>query len=283
VAVLDHDVLFTQNLFGISFHGADHQLAHAVSALLNSSITTFQLAFGGPTWGLERPTVGPEDLLSLRVPDLARCDRKCLASLFKAERAAADAPQSAKAMLRLDEAVFDLYDLELDERTLVEECIPRARHLIFENPSERTTSISYPTREALLTYARQVCRSVDAYLRARGKRHLEGIIYSIPQANTRVAEVMPGATAVRFVMESGPPGDTPVVRDGNPVELQSLEHMLRGRLESEIPPYLNERRQLRIYGSRDLFILKPTENRYWTATAGLNDADLILADHWLRR
>jgi len=32
-----------------------------------------------------------------------------------------------------------------------------------------------------------------------------------------------------------------------------------------------------------MFILKPTEIRYWTATAGLNDADVILADHWLRR
>ena len=38
---------------------------------------------------------------------------------------------------------------------------------------------------------------------------------------------------------------------------------------------------LRIYGDDDLFILKPTEVRYWTRTAGLNDADIILADHWL--
>jgi hypothetical protein len=59
--------------------------------------------------------------------------------------------------------------------------------------------------------------------------------------------------------------------------------MLRGQFESDVPPYLNERRQLRLYGDGDLFILKPTEARYWTRTAGLNDADVILADHWLRR
>ena len=31
----------------------------------------------------------------------------------------------------------------------------------------------------------------------------------------------------------------------------------------------------------EYFILKPAELRYWTRTAGLNDADIILADHWL--
>jgi hypothetical protein len=40
---------------------------------------------------------------------------------------------------------------------------------------------------------------------------------------------------------------------------------------------------LRIYTEDALFILKPSERRYWTQTIGLNDADVILADHWLRR
>ena len=73
-----------------------------------------------------------------------------------------------------------------------------------------------------------------------------------------------------------------VVREGDPADLNALTQLLLGRFETEVPPYLNERRQLRIYGSGDLFILKPAEIRYWTATAGLNDADVILADHWLR-
>ena len=90
-------------------------------------------------------------------------------------------------------------------------------------------------------------------------------------------------TAVRFVMVSGKPGVEPIIRDGDVTDLDKLASMLRGRLETDIPPYLNERRQLRLYGDDDLFILKPTEVRYWTQTAGLNDADVILADHWMRR
>lgn len=94
---------------------------------------------------------------------------------------------------------------------------------------------------------------------------------------------VPGVTAVRFVMAPGGPQDEPVVRDGDPAELQALSALLRGQLETDIPPYLNERRQMRLYGAEDLFILKPTEARYWTRTTGLNDADIILADHWMRR
>jgi hypothetical protein len=98
-----------------------------------------------------------------------------------------------------------------------------------------------------------------------------------------LATGVPGITAVRFVMASGGPRRDAVVREGDPADLAALAQLLLGRLETNVPPYLNERRQLRIYGADDLFILKPTEVRYWTATAGLNDADVILADHWLRR
>jgi len=58
--------------------------------------------------------------------------------------------------------------------------------------------------------------------------------------------------------------------------------LLRGQVNSHIPPYLNERRQVRIYTDSDLSILKPSETRYWTRTAGINDADVILADHWIK-
>lgn len=281
--LLSQDVLFTQNLFGISFADAGTDFAHVISAILNSSITTFQLAFGGPTWGLERPTVGPEDLLSLRIPDLPNCDRGLIAAVVDAEREAATDHEKAGVIHSLDEAVFNLYDLEADERILVRDSVARSRYLVFENRAERYRMVHAPSPDDLKKYAKQVCRSVDAYLRARGQRHLEAVIYTKRITKGDLSAGIPGVTAVRFVMASGAPKQEPVVKEGDPVDLGTLTELLRGRLESEVPPYLNERRQLRIYGADDLFILKPTEIRYWTATAGLNDADVILADHWLRR
>ena len=117
-AVIENDVLYTQNLYGISFAGINRDFAFVLSAILNSAITTFQLAFGGPTWGLERPTVGPEDLLSLRIPRLRECTADALRAAVEAEQRASEIPTDLARLAALDEAVFDLYELEPDERIL---------------------------------------------------------------------------------------------------------------------------------------------------------------------
>lgn len=282
-AVSTKDLLYTQGFFGVSFAKTSRRYAYVLSGILNSSLTAFQFAFGGPTWGLERPTVEPHDLLSLRIPALAACDRSTLDQVIAAEKDAAADSSDLTRLSSLDETVFDLYGLEPDERIVARDSVARARHLIFENRSERAGLIKAPNGTELRAYAGQVAKSVDAYLRARGERHIEAVIYSRRLTKGDLGTGVPGVTAVRFVMVTGKPAAKPVVREGDPADLDALAALLRGRLEADIPPYLNERRQLRLYGADDLFILKPTEIRYWTPTAGLNDADIILADHWLRR
>ncbi len=282
-AVFEHDALYSENFTGVSFATSDQPLGYVLSGILNSSIVSFQLAMGGPTWGLERPTVLPHDLLSLRIPHLNTADTSLLRAVIDAESLAANHPGDHQVLSRLDEAVFDLYDLEHDERVLVRESVSRARYLIFENRGERIGLTASPDSDCLRAYAAQVTGSVDAYLRARNERHLEAIVYPAKLENGNLAAGVPGITAVRFMMAPGGPGEKPVVHIGDAKELGSLTNLLRGQLEADIPPYLNERRQMRLYSDEDLFILKPSETRYWTQTLGLNDADAILADHWVRR
>lgn len=282
-ALSEEDVLYTQGFFGISFADVDRRFGFLLSGILNSSMTAFQFAMGGPTWGLERPTVEPHDLLSIRVPSFDRCDPAAVAAVITAEKSAASRTDDTAALAQLDEAVLDLYDLEPDERVLVRESVSRARHLIFENRGQRIGLTASPDLGRLNAYAAQVTASVDAYLRARNERHLEAVVYPERLEGGDLGAGVPGITAIRFLMAPGGPGEKPVVRIGDPAELQSLASLLRGQLEADIPPYLNERRQMRLYGADDLFILKPSEARYWTQTLGLNDADAILADHWIRR
>ena len=282
-AVHQGDVLYTQNFYGVSFRDADPRFAYALSGILNSSLTAFQFALGGPTWGLERPTVEPHDLLSLRLPDLNKVSHSQLDAVISAEQAAAAEPDDSERLAELDEAVFDLYELEPEERVVASDSVERARHLVFENRKERVGLVVPPQMGDLQDYARQVTLTVNAYLRARGERHLEAIVYTQGLTAADWSAGIPGTTAVRFVMAPGDPSARSVVRDGDPDDLDRLATMLRGQFGSDVPPYLNERRQLRLYGDNDVFIMKPMEVRYWTRTVGLNDADIILADHWLRR
>lgn len=130
-------MLFTQNFYGISFADNDLRYVYAISVVLNSSLTSFQLGFGAPTWGLERPTVEPHDLLSLRLPDLTALDPSIVKRLITAEARAALDPKNPARREVLDEAFFDAYDLDADERTLTCDSVYRARHLVFENRCER--------------------------------------------------------------------------------------------------------------------------------------------------
>jgi hypothetical protein len=280
VSVGIRDVLYTESFYGISFARHGQSAAFALSAILNSSLTTFQLAFGGGAWGLERSTVEPKDLLSVRVPDIF--DKSSpLEGLIKAEASAASTNGSAKFLSALDKEVFDFYDLEPDEAVLADESIERARMLIFEGRVERQRFVKPPTLEALGAYAAATVGVVDRYLRAKGERHLEATVYSQSLMRASWEENSPGLTAVRFSMAAGKANGHPIVHHGGGPELGDIGALLKEKLRSNIAPYINERRLLRVYLDKDLFILKPSELRYWSRAAGLNDADVILGDHWL--
>ena len=281
-AVSEQSVLFNESFYGVSFAGKKLAAARVLSAILNSSLTSFQLAFGGSAWGLERPTVEPNDLLSLRVPDLGKVDAALVKAVLSAEAALADAPDDTQLVAALDHAVCELYGLERDEAILASDGVERARALLFEGRAQRMTLVKRPSSEDLTAYANEVVRTVNAYLRARGKRHLEAVIYPRYIAVGNAIDGTPGVDAVRFAMVAGAPTDGPYVHQGSDAEIARLSALLRGQVSADVPPYLNERRQLRIYDENALFILKPSEARYWTRTAGLNDGDAVLADHWIK-
>lgn len=279
--VSEKSVLFNESFYGVSFAGKKVAAARVLSAILNSSLTSFQLAFGGGAWGLERPTVEPNDLLSLRVPDLRTVDAGLLEAVLSAEADVADAPDDLQLIAALDHAVCELYGLERDELILASDGVQRARALLFEGRAQRMTLVRRPSCNELTDYASEVVRTVNAYLRARGKRHLEAVVYPRNIVAANAVDGTPGVDAVRFAMVTGAPTGVPSVHQGNDAEIARLSALFRGQVSSDVPPYLNERRQIRIYDENALFILKPSEARYWTRTAGLNDGDAVLADHWM--
>ncbi|WP_315827304.1 MULTISPECIES: Eco57I restriction-modification methylase domain-containing protein, partial [unclassified Bradyrhizobium] len=277
-AVSDADLLYTESFYGISFYERNENLAFALSAILNSSITTFQLALGGGAWGLERSTVEPKDLLSVRVPNFFGRGVK-LSPLVKAERLAASNP-SEENLATLDAAVADLYELEPEESVLANESIERARMLIFEGRPERQRFTRPPSPLGLKGYSAAVVSAINNYLRVGGQRHLQATIFRRAVSIADWDAGSSGLLAVRFTMQPGRASAEPIVNISSENELNGLGNFLLSKLQTDIAPYINERRLLRIYLGDDLFIVKPNEVRYWTQTNGLNDADVILADHW---
>lgn len=276
------DLLYTESFYGISFAKGKTDLALVLNGILNSSLTTFQLAFGGSAWGLERTKVKPVDLLALRVPGDISMDEEVVRALVDAEQKLSEDPFNPEALSSLDRAVYELYGLERDEAVVASEAVIRARALQFESRDQRMEFVKAPSATTLGAYAAEVVRTVNAYLRARGKRHLEAVIYGRRFRKVKPGENSSGLTAVKFRMADGAPTNGPIVRHGDDADTDRLAALFHGQESADEPPYLNERRVVRVYRENELFVLKPSEARYWTRTAGLNDADVILADHWIR-
>jgi hypothetical protein len=150
--------------------------------------------------------------------------------------------------------------------------------MVFDSRQERARSAQPPSTDMLSDYAREAAGAINAYLQAKGERHVVADVLVFDAAASGLEDSL---AAVRFRMRAGAPGDlapvhvVPATRDGG------LGGLLGNLTKGATLPYLNERRQLRIYGSDDITFIKPRERRYWSRTAGLNDADVILADHWI--
>jgi hypothetical protein len=192
----------------------------------------------------------------------------------------AAANPSAQTLEALDRVVAEYYGLEPDEGTVADESIERARMLVFEGRAERQRFTRPPSPQGLKSYSAAVIRTINSYLRAIGARHLQATVYerAITVANWEAGSS--GLTAVRFSMCPGAATTEPIIQTSDDKELDSLGKFLLTKLQTDIAPYINERRLLRIYLGDNLFVVKPNEIRYWTQTSGLNDADIILADHW---
>lgn len=279
-AVSEKDLLYNSSFFGISFASSEEGWHHVLSAVLNSSLTTFQLVLGGPNVGLERTTIKPQTIRSLRVPSIAEKSADQLAAVVDAENRVAECGGDLDGLRALDQAVFDLYGLDLEERVLATESVERTRHLSCQRKTDLERILLPPTYDELCQYGKEVLQTVNAYLTTRGARHLRAIIYRDRLSSFPTGTVLDSSIAVRFAVAQGPSGPEPHLRDGDPQELRDLGAKFQGMLSSQGLPYLNESRQVRIYGSEDVTIMKPAQWRFWNRTAGLNDADKILADHW---
>ncbi len=280
VAVSRNDLLYSSSFFGISLSPADEDSLHLLSAVLNSSLTTFQLALGGPNIGLEQTAIKPQTIRSLRIPSLTGAPEHQVAAVVAAEKRNAESSGRPDRLRALDEAVFDLYGLDVEERVLASEAVERTRHLSCQRKSDYERLLLPPTYDELRDYGSEIVQTINAYLEARGAYHVRAIIYRDGLGGFPTGTGLDSSIAIRFATVRGYPSPEPDIREGDHRGLQTVAERIQGMLTSRPPRYLSESRQLRVYGPADVTIMKPAQWRHWNRTSGLNDADKILADHW---
>lgn len=265
-AIAEDDLLYTRDYIGLPAIGINSPKRYFLNGILNSSLAEYFLFLTASVWGVERGTVEAVDLMRLPIPDPAQFLPNLLDNVETIERHIAGKGITDALKRQLDRAVFDLYGLSDTERILVEDTVSMAinRHM------QRASSTAYgrPRADELEAYTAQCIGMMQPFFRALNTHTLKAEIFDVGTAPLAVVKfcIVPIAN------------DQPNVKTVQSRELRTVLDDIASGLPHKIADRVFSRRDVRIYNGDDIFIIKPAQRRFWSRSAGLNDADLILAE-----
>ncbi len=274
VAVLqgqDEHLLFSQSFFG--FHGKTEERLAVFTACVNSVFSVYCLYLSSGRLASYRPSLRVNDVRALPMP---RTSDLSLGSLRN------------MSLEQIDNTVFDLYELNGVHRALVGDFFDVTLQdfkTIQTTPGMRPVWESSTSASALDTYSDWFLRVLQSGFGS--DKGLCATIFRSPDPSAFpfcvVGIHLDWARSERIRYED--------VRDGN--LLGALEQCAQDELSDSLETQAEAiyyRRVSRIYQTLlvkegrkkrnvpTVFLIKPNQERYWTRSVALRDADNVLAD-----
>ena len=267
VAIAERDVVYTRATFGASFSHSHLEAAYLVAGILGSALASWYLLMTGSSIGPWMQRLKPEGVNRMPVPALepsVESDAgKRVIRLVRDFHRRPPGPDDWKA---LDEAVFDLYGLDDEDRIVIRDGLLRAS---WEWKEGRSRSVEPVGVSELQTYARAFLTSMDAWFSATTDMRMRAQVYDLP------ADVP--HRVVRFVLEERPcPSVFEVVRPNG--SLESLLGEISARTEVNVENALVGNIALRVHAEDEVSIVKPAALRHWLGVCGVEDAGEVVRD-----
>jgi len=268
-AFSDADVVFTEKYSGISFLPGQESLAHYINGIINSAVASYFLFLTSSSWGVERDELKPGDLSRLPIPTPNERNTDLVSRIVEIEYQLRTANFSEHGNLKhqLNEAVFELYELDQIERILIEDAVNLTISLRMQR--ESSIALRKPRLDELRLYALQLIGAIQPFLQTLKQRVIVADVIDVRRASLQV---------VKFSFLPVP-GREHVIQVIQAQELKAVLNRIAEQLPQQIADQIFTCRDLRIYNGQDIYIVKPAQKRYWSRSAGLNDADLILSEH----
>ena len=235
-----------------------------LGGILLSSVATWHLLLTGSEFGIHKRKALRQDIVSLPMPsrDILLSDQAAPIS-HAMESIIQNDCYGEPDLEQLDTAVFDAYELEPHERLVVLDGMARAQR---EYVQSRYESDVATTEEQLQLYAGAFLSVINAWQMALGReRYSAEVLVLRSTSPLRVIRFFDG-------------GNGNVTRGDFNAELNDILQQIGSRIRSPIAEHLAAVRELRVHAENELLIIKPAARRFWTAAAGLNDADSALGD-----
>ena len=264
-AVSDRDLVFTKAYYGVSFEQDQSEIAHLLCAILSSSMASWYFLMTGSEFGMGKRRLLRGDVADYPTPDMRKAVHSTYGKtvLDVAARLRSEDTRD-KDWENLDEAVFDLYNLDSVDRMVMRDGLLRAS---WQWRDGRDRSMEPANVDDLKAYVQAFLELIDPWLAISDEYHMRVEVYELGQ-------VCP-IRAVRFVTRThGQPSVVTVHRPEH--ELRDLLDGIGRRMSVPITPQLVGSRDVRVYGPSELVIIKPAARRHWLRVMGLEDADSVI-------
>ena len=264
-AVVEQDAVFADAYYGVSFSGASSETAHLVAGILGSALASWYFLMTGSQFGLWIRQLLLRDVATMPMPDIEESLESDAGNrIVQLSRNFHQQTPDAYDWEALDDAVFDLYELDQAERIVARDGLFRAS---WQWKAGRLESIAPASVNDLEAYSRAFLSTMDAWLSASNRRRMRAEIYEVaPDAPLRV---------IRFVLENTPgPSVVKIIRPDGP--LSSVLAQIGERTEVRLTDELVGLRELRVHTRDEVSIIKPAARRHWLGVCGLEDADAVV-------
>ena len=269
-AYSSEDIVYNESYSGITVTPNISNLVHYLNGIINSSVSSYFLFITASSWGIERNKIMTQDLTLLPIPNPNELESEKSNKLLEIEsqlRQCNDETEEKKLKQQLDEAVFDIYNLNQQERILVEDMTKITIDWYMNR--EESTAIIKPKFSQLEAYANSLISVIQPFLNTLNERKIVAEIFDVGKAPLQI---------IKFSIISASSSKNTVEK----ISAQELEPLLKSiaqKLPEQIADRIYTKRNVRIYLENEVYIVKPAKLIHWSRSAGLNDADIILAEH----
>ncbi|HYT36905.1 MAG TPA: N-6 DNA methylase [Ktedonobacteraceae bacterium] len=278
-------VAYSQKITGVPGQPGQENLLKWLVAYINSSLARYYHFLTSTSWAVERGTILHEEYkrMPFLVPD--KDDPRLKAVLDYFDQIAALHQQRdillsggyeddlRKLKDGIDDLVFDLYDLSRIERQLVQDMVEYGIEFFYWSERKQRklndskfNTIKNPGTQMLMEYAENFVDTVTALLRYQNQTLNAAIFQDDAPLSVVGFELasLSEAREVKLFEESQILQDT----------LRKLDRLL---LEKHTPT-LYTRRHIRIYDDPWLYLVRPSERRFWTRSQARADADSFIME-----
>ncbi len=278
-------VAYRHKITGIAGQPGEEQLLKWIVVYINSTLARYYHFLTSTSWAVERGTIlhGEYKRMPLIIPD--KDDPRLKEALTLFEEIALlyqkrDEPLGGsydadieKAKKRIDELVFDIYDVVPMEQQLVKDMVDYeikffewSKRKKRSKDDEKARPVRPPENQMFIEYAQAFIEVATSLLHYQNQT-LNAVVYR-DHAPLSVVEFelvsMADARDVRFVDESK--------------ELHVLLYKLDRRLWERQASTLYMRRHVRIYDGPRFYVVRPSERRLWTRSQAYADAGSFVAE-----